>query len=310
MLILIYFLIALSVYLFVFSIAQLYSQMAESQLGIAMTEKHEERKGVVKIWLVFSKFFGEFFLSILINPDELQKDSKNKGLIKKYYDSLDRMLTSAGKPYSILPSEIFGSMFLGASFGLISGFYLGLMTGYLEGGMAILTFVGFVLPLSWLKSKKDKRQLNIFRTLPYAIDLMTLSVEAGMDFTVALRKISEKLKKNDLGEEFIQVISEISLGKSRSESLRDMAHRVNTDDMMSFANAVIQADELGSSMGPVLRIQADQLRQKRSLVAEEKAMKAPVKLIFPIVLFCLPSVLLIMGGIIFVSHILPMMGGR
>lgn len=302
------------VYLFVFgsmflmsmSVMKMYNELVDSDIIAIFEEKKEERKGFIKFWLALSQVIGDFFASIFISPTDYANNSKH-GMFKKISMKIDRMLVIAGRPLGIVPNEIIGSMFLSLIVSIPVALYLG--NAFHNMPIIIMTLLplSFFLPLIWLNDTRKKRQVKIFRALPYAIDLMTLSVEAGMDFTVALRKISEKLGKNDLGEEFVQVVSQISLGKSRSEALKDMAHRVQLDDVLSFANSIIQADELGSSMGPVLRIQSNQLRIKRSQIAEEKAMKAPVKLIFPLVLFFLPAVLLILGGIIFVSKIMPML---
>lgn len=307
------FLLISIVYLFVFSsmmllvisVSRMYMDLIESDIVAVFEEKKEDRKGIIKLWLAFSKIIGDFFASIFISPTIDIK--QQHGLFKRFSMNIDRMLVISGRPFGIIPNEIIGSMFLCILLSIPVSVFIGNAIQDITLIAIMLVPLSFMMPLIWLHEKKKKRQIKIFRSLPYAIDLMTLSVEAGMDFTVALKKISEKLGKSDLGEEFMQVVSQISLGKSRSEALKDMATRVQIDDMLSFANSIIQADELGSNMGPVLRIQSNQLRIKRSQIAEEKAMKAPVKLIFPLVCCFLPAVLLILGGVIFVSKILPML---
>ncbi len=289
-----------------FSVLKMYMELVDSDIIAVFEEKKEERKGIIKFFLSLAQIVGDFFASIFISPIDETRNSKH-GLYKKISMKIDRMLVIAGRPLGIVPNEIVGCMIISLILSIPIAIFLGNFFNQISLTSMILIPVAFLLPLIWLNDVKQKRQVKIFRALPYAIDLMTLSVEAGMDFTVALRKISEKLGKKDLGEEFIQVVSQISLGKSRSEALKDMANRVQIDDLLSFANSIIQADELGSNMGPVLRVQSTQLRIKRSQIAEEKAMKAPVKLIFPLVLFFLPAVLLMLGGIIFVSKILPML---
>lgn len=302
----VYLFVFFSMFLLIFSVLKMYNELVESDIIAVFEEKKEERNGFNKFMLALAQVIGDFFASIFISPTDFAKNTKH-GLFKKISMKIDRMLVIAGRPLGIIPNEIIGCMFLCLIVSIPISLFLG--NAFKNIPIIVMTLVplAFFMPLIWLNDKRKNRQIKIFRALPYAIDLMTLSVEAGMDFTVALRKISEKLGKNDLGEEFVQVVSQISLGKSRSEALKDMAHRVQLDDVLSFANSIIQADELGSSMGPVLRIQSNQLRIKRSQIAEEKAMKAPVKLIFPLVLFFLPAVLMILGGIIFVSKILPML---
>jgi len=289
-----------------FSVLRMYMDLIDSDIIAVFEEKRDERHGLNKFFLGIAQIVGDFFASIFISPLDETRNSKH-GLFKKISMKIDRMLVIAGRPLGIVPNKIVGCMIISLLISIPVAIFIGNFFNQLPLVSMVLIPIAFLLPLLWLNEVKQKRQVKIFKALPYAIDLMTLSVEAGMDFTVALRKISEKLGKKDLGEEFIQVVSQISLGKSRSEALKDMANRVQIDDLLSFANSIIQADELGSSMGPVLRIQSSQLRIKRSQLAEEKAMKAPVKLIFPLVLFFLPAVLLMLGGIIFVSKILPLL---
>ena len=143
----------------------------------------------------------------------------------------------------------------------------------------------------------------IQRALPYALDLLTLGVEAGLDFTQSLQSIVKKLGDTPLADEFQQAIQEITVGKTRSEAMRDMATRVNLQDMTSFISSLIQAEELGASLGPILRIQSDQMRVKRSQRAEEMAMKAPVKIIFPLVIFIFPATFLVILGPLFIKYL-------
>ena len=307
LLLIVYLFVFTSMFLLILSILRMYTDLVDDSGIIAIfEEKKEDRKGPIKIWLAFAQVVGDFFASIFIAPMDDTQASKH-GLYKKFSMKIDRMLVIAGRPLGIIPNEIVGCMFLCLFISIPISFYIGYQINNKNIIMMTMIPLSFFMPLIWLNDVRKKRQVKIFRSLPYAIDLMTLGVEAGMDFTVALRKIAEKLGKNDLGEEFMQVVTQINLGKARSQALKDMATRVQIDDILSFANSIIQADELGSSMGPVLRIQANQLRIKRSQIAEEKAMKAPVKLIFPLVLFFLPAVLLILGGVIFVSKIMPML---
>lgn len=151
-------------------------------------------------------------------------------------------------------------------------------------------------PALWLKREVNARHFNIRRSLPFVLDLLTLSVEAGMDFMSALRRHVERDRINPLNEELIRVIREIQLGKTRREALRDMSRRVDLPDLRSVVNALAQADELGVSIGSILRIQSDQIRLRRFERAEKLANEAPVKLLFPLLFFIFPSVFLILLG--------------
>ncbi|PCJ58308.1 MAG: hypothetical protein COA79_13705 [Planctomycetota bacterium] len=290
---------------FTYALFAIYKNIADSDLSEAFQEKSVKRSALHKAWLGCAKIIGDFLASIFITPI-VDVEDKRIGLYKKMVNFLDKMLVIAGRPLGIVPNEIVGSMFLCTLCGTPAIFYLGYTFDMTEPALFIGVPLSFFMPLIWLNDAKNKRQVKIFRSLPYAIDLVNLAVEAGMDFTIALRKISEKLQGTALGEEFYQVVSEINLGKSRSQALKDMAERIQLEDILSFANAIIQADELGSSMGPILRIQSSQLRIKRSQIAEEQAMKAPVKLIFPLVAVFLPAIMLMLGGIIYVGKIMGM----
>jgi len=154
----------------------------------------------------------------------------------------------------------------------------------------------FFYPQIWLKQQLRMRHLLIRRALPFVMDLLTLSVEAGMDFMTALQRNVERRRIDALSEELITVIREIQLGKTRREALRAMSERVNLSDLRSVVNALCQADELGVSIGSILRIQADQIRQRRFERAEKLANEAPVKMLFPLLFFIFPAVFLILLG--------------
>jgi tight adherence protein C len=160
----------------------------------------------------------------------------------------------------------------------------------------VFPLLGFFLPLIWLRDVLVARHFQMKKKLPYALDLLTLGVEAGLDFTGALNRIVQKLGENPLSEEFALMLREILMGKNRAEALRDLGERNNLLELTSVVSALVQADELGASLGPVLRIQAAQMRVRRSQAAEEQAMKAPVKILFPL-LFCIfPATFIIILG--------------
>ena len=140
------------------------------------------------------------------------------------------------------------------------------------------------------------RHSSIQKGLPFVLDLLTLSVEAGIDFMAALRRCIERREIDPLSEELIRVVREIQLGRTRRQALRDMSTRVDLSDLRSVVNALVQADELGVSIGSILRIQADQMRRRRFERAEKKANEAPVKMLLPLMLFIFPSVFLILLG--------------
>lgn len=151
-------------------------------------------------------------------------------------------------------------------------------------------------PARWLQGAVEDRHNQIRRSLPFVLDLLTLSVEAGMDFMTALQRSVEGRKLDPLGEEFIRVIREIQIGKTRRDALRDLSARVGLTDLRVVITAMVQADEFGVGMGSTLRILSTQSRQRRFELAEKLANEAPVKMLFPLVLFIFPSVFIILLG--------------
>ena len=155
--------------------------------------------------------------------------------------------------------------------------------------------LGYFLPALQLKGQITRRQNNIVKALPDALDLLTICVEAGLGFDAAMGKVYDKWD-NDLAVAFGRVIQEIQLGKIRREALRDMASRMDVPDVTSFTAAIIQADQLGVSISKILRIQSDQMRVKRRQRAQEKAQQAPVKMMIPMVLLIFPSIWIVLLG--------------
>ena len=166
------------------------------------------------------------------------------------------------------------------------------------GNGIVFGMAGFLLfyayPLMWLRGTLKRRHLAIMRALPFVLDLLTLSVEAGMDFMGALQRNCERRKLDPLNEELIRMTREIQVGTPRRIALRNMADRVRQPDLKGVAHALIQADELGVSIGSILRIQSDQLRGRRFDRAEKLANEAPVKMLGPLLLCIVPAVLVIL----------------
>jgi tight adherence protein C len=162
---------------------------------------------------------------------------------------------------------------------------------YTIGGAVL----GYLLPAMWLSSKIKRRQDNILKALPDALDLLVICVEAGLGFDMAMGKVYEKWD-NDLSIAFGRVLREIQLGKIRREALRDMARRMDVTDVTAFVAAIVQADQLGVSMSKILRVQSDQMRVKRRQRAQEKAHQAPVKMLLPMVFLIFPSLWIVLLG--------------
>ena len=160
----------------------------------------------------------------------------------------------------------------------------------------VFGFVGFVMPSTTIMSAADKRQNEIMKALPFVLDILTLSVEVGMDFISALQRNCRSRKLDALNEELLRMTKEIQVGSSRRDALRNMAERVRQSDLRSVAFALIQADELGVSIGAILRIQSEQLRSRRFDRAEKLAHEAPTKMLGPLMLCIFPAVFIILLG--------------
>ena len=154
----------------------------------------------------------------------------------------------------------------------------------------------YYYPLLWLRRVLKARHRAIQRALPFVLDLLTLSVEAGMDFMSAMQRNCERRKLDPLNEELIRMTREVQVGTPRRVALRNLAQRVDLPELRSVANALIQADELGVSIGAILRIQSDQIRSRRFDHAEKLANEAPVKMLGPLLLFIMPAVFIILLG--------------
>jgi tight adherence protein C len=156
----------------------------------------------------------------------------------------------------------------------------------------LLATLGAALPFIVLRLRIGGRRKAILRSLPDAFDLMTASVEAGLAIDAALGKVAERMK-GPFAEELSQALREMSLGKSRRDALRALGQRSGVSELITFVNALIQAEQMGVSLGQVLRAQAEQMRIRRRQLAEAEAQRAPVKLLFPLVLGVLPALLIV-----------------
>jgi tight adherence protein C len=218
---------------------------------------------------------------------------------KTSHQWLRQKLVEAGNPANLGPAEFTGLRVLlaGGLGGLL--FVLFLMSGSSLTNLilfpAVAGGIGYLLPGVWLGNRIKRRKSAIIRALPDAIDLLTISVEAGLGFDPALQRVVEKWD-NELTREFARMLSEIRMGQSRREALRDLAERTNVDDLNVFVSAVVQADQLGVSITQVLRVQSKQMRMRRRQRAEEQAHKAPVKMIFPMVFLIFPALYIVLLG--------------
>lgn len=207
-------------------------------------------------------------------------------------------LQQAGNPGNITP-VMFGGIRLALAALLV--FIFGIVTFRSMAPTSAMMYtalggvIGYLMPSIWLGQQIKKRKKNIVKALPDALDLLVISVEAGLAFDSASQRVSEKWD-NELSREFKRVLTDTRLGRSRRDALRDMSQRTGVEDVQSFVAAIIQAEQLGVSIGKILRVQADQMRIRRRQRAEEAAQKAPIKMLFPMVFLIFPSLFVVILG--------------
>lgn len=218
--------------------------------------------------------------------------TKNAGKVKK-------SLEEAGNPGNLTPTMFVGVRMTVGLLGLAVGYYMTRLMGtpllttlmYIVFGGAI----GYVFPGIWLGQKIKARKKNILKSMPDALDLLTISVEAGLGFDLALQRVADKWE-NELSKEFNRVISDTRLGTPRRDAMRMMAERCGVEDLSNFVQAIIQAEQLGVSIGKILKVQSEQMRIRRRQRAEELAHQAPIKMLFPMAFLIFPALFVVILG--------------
>ncbi|MBU1221609.1 type II secretion system F family protein [Myxococcota bacterium] len=268
---------------------------------------------------VLSAFGAVFLLFVGIYPWQLMKEAQDASegknvsgqlkqlIIRKLGSAQGGLLSSSyrekmkwkfiamGKPEMIVEDFLVIQEFSAIMFGLLFLLLLNFFKKPLPWSVAGVA-LGFLFPYQWLYDQIKKRQKKIVRALPYALDLLTLSVEAGLDFQAAIQTVIDKAKDGPLVEEFSLMLSEIRMGRTREESLRNMAKRIQVVQVSAFVTNLIQADRMGTSLGKILRIQSTQMRIDRTQLAEKKANEAPIKMLFPLVACIFPTVFMVLFG--------------
>lgn len=208
-------------------------------------------------------------------------------------------LMRAGNPSGVT-AESLTAMKLVAAVGagalcLVAGLLLGFQRPAVVVGCVIAIVVGFFFPDLWVANQGAKRRASIRRALPDMLDMLTISVEAGLGFDAAVAKLVVN-SNGPLAEEFARTLQEVQAGIPRTEAFRHLSARVDVPELSTFVTSMVQADVFGISVANVLRAQAKEMRTKRRQLAEETAQKAPVKLVFPLVLCILPATLIVILG--------------
>jgi len=250
------------------------------------------------------------FSQRILRPLFGQLAQKIARLMPLRQSGLERQLVLAGQPGNFTVQEFVGLQVCIAFGFMAAGYLLAVLSGMRANIVLPIScgLAGFYLPKLYLRKIIVTRSSVIEKELPEVLDLLTVCVEAGLGFDAALAKVVEK-SSTTLAGEFKRVLQEIKIGKPRREALKDLAKRLEVDDLSNFIGAVVQADQLGVSMCNMLRLQSQSIRQKRRQRIEEQAMKAPVKMLLPLVLFIFPCIFIVLLGPA-VLQFIAAMGGR
>jgi tight adherence protein C len=224
-------------------------------------------------------------------------------------EAIGARLLTAGLAQRLSPSSFLAikgaAMVVAALLGLMFAAFASAVSAVVL--LPVLALIGFIGPDFILSSRIKRRREALRGALPDALDLLAVSVEAGLGFDGAVTKLTEHMS-GPLIEEFGLLLSEIRMGESRQSALKSMSARAGAPELSTFVRAVVQADQLGISLGRILRVQAADSRLRRQAAAEEKAMKAPIKMLFPTVLFIFPSLFVVLLGPALMS-IMKVLGG-
>jgi tight adherence protein C len=229
-------------------------------------------------------------------------ESMGRMASSSFQDKAEKRLALAGNPGNLRVADwlgikavaaIVGALLFVFLFGVVGVLGLPPVLRILMGGIGLL--FGYTIPEFWLGGRVKKRQHAVLLQIPDALDLLTISVRAGLGFDAALAKVVEKLE-GPLTDEFRRALAEVRVGRTRREALRDIVPRTEVAPLTNFIGAIIQAEQLGVSISKVLQVQSEQLRIERRQRAEEMAAKAPIKMLFPLVGCIFPSLFIIILG--------------
>lgn len=242
-------------------------------------------------------FYKRYFLPMT--------QGKNK---QKYRTKYRQKIANAGMSKDITPEEFMALKFfmiLGGPFAFLTVRFIMEETWSLSI-TPVMGLVGYLYPDIWLSGLIQKRSEEILRAMPFIVDMLALSVEAGLDFMAAIQRVIEKAPPSALNDEFETLVRETRIGSSRAEGLRQLGWRVNIIEINSFCATLIAADSVGASIGPLLKQLSSELRVKRSARAEQAGATAATKILIPMIFFILPAVLVA----IFAPMVLKMMSGE
>ncbi len=213
-----------------------------------------------------------------------------------YLNRVENRLRRHGVAYLMIAEEFIALRLVSALFFFLIGYLVLASIGeWLPLFFPLLLIVGYFYPDIWLRDLRKKQIDGVLRTLPSYLDFISMSVEAGLNFSGALELARKKAPPGPLSNEFGVVLRDLRSGVGRANALKRLAKRLDIPELTSFVNAVVQAEKMGSSLAQTMKIQAEQRRQERFQRAEKKAMEAPVKLIGPLVLFVFPTTFIVLA---------------
>lgn len=290
-----YIALALAVY---FMVRTVFSDEERRSAGKALGNYRENAADGGNIILRYSRpFFSRYLVPIV---EDLKVDDTRK--------ILKRKLAMGGLTDVLTPDELYSfKLFLILAFPIVLGFLkIAWEIDVPAYAFPISMVIGYFYPDKiWLSSVITKRQEDILRAMPFVVDLLALSTEAGLDFMGAIGKVCDKAKPSPLVQELQTMLKEIKVGSSRAEAMRSFSWRINTQEINSFIAVLISADEMGASIGKILRQQSEQIRHQRFIRAEKAGAKATQAILIPMVIFIVPAIFILIFG----PFILGMKGG-
>ena len=265
--------------------------------------------GVVVMWLAM--IFQENSEIVAAGGDEIRARRRSKklsifilifgGVIRslgqivsilpfdKAREKVSKQLITAGRPGGLNVDEYLATQVIGLVIGYLAGSFVDTELKVFPIFSIMVGVVGFLYPRIWLHDTAEKRKRRIFRDLPDTLDTLRLAVEAGLDLSSAMSVVVEKGGKSPLIDELEEVERETSLGRTRKEAIKNFADRLGMSEINALALALIQADQLGASIGPILKIQSEMSRTRRWQLAETIVNKMPLKMMAPLVILIFPS---------------------
>lgn len=271
------------------------TMQSEREIMVERMESHAHGMKNIKADFgdVQTPFIDRVILPALRKLSALAVRLTPKGALK----TIDQQLETAGRPWGLGALEFVGLRVLSIAVFVVLAILVSSRFGQASlllriALMGLMTIIGLVLPDAILNGAVANRQASIRKTLPDTLDLLTVSVEAGLGLDGAMQKVIEKLQ-NPLSDELRRALQEMRAGKRRAEALRDMAARVRVQELSTFVASIIQAEQLGVSIAKVLRVQSESLRVSRAIKARESATKLPVKMLFPLVLCIFPALFVV-----------------